>query len=421
MHINTKCVQEGYNPTKGEPRVIPIIQSTTFKYDTAEQLGDLFDLKTDGFFYSRLANPTVAAVERKLASLEGGVGCVLTSSGQSANFFAVLNICQAGDHVISQSAIYGGTYNLFNNTMKDMGIEFTFLKPDATEEEIESAFRENTKCVFAECLSNPSLNVLDVEMYANYAHKHGVPLIVDNTFPTPVNLRPIEYGADIVTHSTTKYLDGHAVSLGGAIIDSGNFNWDNGKYPKLTTPDESYHGIIYTEKFGKGAYIAKLTTHLMRDIGAMMSPQNAFYLNLGLETLFLRMERHCQNAQAVAEFLENHEKVTWVNYPSLKSSSQYEKCMKYMPEGTCGVISFGVKGGRESATKFMNNLRLAAIVTHVADLRTCVIHPASTTHRQMSDEELEVAGVAPDLIRMSIGIEHVDDIIKDIEQSLEKI
>ncbi|HPZ51981.1 MAG TPA: O-acetylhomoserine aminocarboxypropyltransferase/cysteine synthase [Clostridia bacterium] len=421
MHINTKCVQEGYNPTKGEPRVIPIIQSTTFKYDTAEQLGDLFDLKTDGFFYSRLANPTVAAVERKLASLEGGVGCVLTSSGQSANFFAVLNICQAGDHVISQSAIYGGTYNLFNNTMKDMGIEFTFLKPDATEEEIESAFRENNKCVFAECLSNPSLNVLDVEMYANYAHKHGVPLIVDNTFPTPVNLRPIEYGADIVTHSTTKYLDGHAVSLGGAIIDSGNFNWDNGKYPKLTTPDESYHGIIYTEKFGKGAYIAKLTTHLMRDIGAMMSPQNAFYLNLGLETLFLRMERHCQNAQAVAEFLENHEKVTWVNYPSLKSSSQYEKCMKYMPEGTCGVISFGVKGGRESATKFMNNLKLAAIVTHVADLRTCVIHPASTTHRQMSDEELEVAGVAPDLIRMSIGIEHVDDIIKDIEQSLEKI
>lgn len=421
MHINTKCVQEGYNPTKGEPRVIPIIQSTTFKYDTAEQLGDLFDLKTDGFFYSRLANPTVAAVERKLASLEGGVGCVLTSSGQSANFFAVLNICQAGDHVISQSAIYGGTYNLFNNTMKDMGIEFTFLKPDATEEEIESAFRENTKCVFAECLSNPSLNVLDVEMYANYAHKHGVPLIVDNTFPTPVNLRPIEYGADIVTHSTTKYLDGHAVSLGGAIIDSGNFNWDNGKYPKLTTPDESYHGIIYTEKFGKGAYIAKLTTHLMRDIGAMMSPQNAFYLNLGLETLFLRMERHCQNAQAVAEFLENHEKVTWVNYPLLKSSSQYEKCMKYMPEGTCGVISFGVKGGRESATKFMNNLKLAAIVTHVADLRTCVIHPASTTHRQMSDEELEVAGVAPDLIRMSIGIEHVDDIIKDIEQSLEKI
>lgn len=421
MHINTKCVQEGYNPTKGEPRVIPIIQSTTFKYDTAEQLGDLFDLKTDGFFYSRLANPTVAAVERKLASLESGVGCVLTSSGQSANFFAVLNICQAGDHVISQSAIYGGTYNLFNNTMKDMGIEFTFLKPDATEEEIESAFRENTKCVFAECLSNPSLNVLDVEMYANYAHKHGVPLIVDNTFPTPVNLRPIEYGADIVTHSTTKYLDGHAVSLGGAIIDSGNFNWDNGKYPKLTTPDESYHGIIYTEKFGKGAYIAKLTTHLMRDIGAMMSPQNAFYLNLGLETLFLRMERHCQNAQAVAEFLENHEKVTWVNYPSLKSSSQYEKCMKYMPEGTCGVISFGVKGGRESATKFMNNLKLAAIVTHVADLRTCVIHPASTTHRQMSDEELEVAGVAPDLIRMSIGIEHVDDIIKDIEQSLEKI
>ena len=421
MHINTKCVQEGYNPTKGEPRVIPIIQSTTFKYDTAEQLGDLFDLKTDGFFYSRLANPTVAAVERKLASLEGGVGCVLTSSGQSANFFSVLNICQAGDHVISQSAIYGGTYNLFNNTMKDMGIEFTFLKPDATEEEIESAFRENTKCVFAECLSNPSLNVLDVEMYANYAHKHGVPLIVDNTFPTPVNLRPIEYGADIVTHSTTKYLDGHAVSLGGAIIDSGNFNWDNGKYPKLTTPDESYHGIIYTEKFGKGAYIAKLTTHLMRDIGAMMSPQNAFYLNLGLETLFLRMERHCQNAQAVAEFLENHEKVTWVNYPLLKSSSQYEKCMKYMPEGTCGVISFGVKGGRESATKFMNNLKLAAIVTHVADLRTCVIHPASTTHRQMSDEELEVAGVAPDLIRMSIGIEHVDDIIKDIEQSLEKI
>ena len=353
--------------------------------------------------------------------MEGGVGCVLTSSGQSANFFAVLNICQAGDHVISQSAIYGGTYNLFNNTMKDMGIEFTFLKPDATEEEIESAFRENTKCVFAECLSNPSLNVLDVEMYANYAHKHGVPLIVDNTFPTPVNLRPIEYGADIVTHSTTKYLDGHAVSLGGAIIDSGNFNWDNGKYPKLTTPDESYHGIIYTEKFGKGAYIAKLTTHLMRDIGAMMSPQNAFYLNLGLETLFLRMERHCQNAQAVAEFLENHEKVTWVNYPSLKSSSQYEKCMKYMPEGTCGVISFGVKGGRESATKFMNNLKLAAIVTHVADLRTCVIHPASTMHRQMSDEELEVAGVAPDLIRMSIGIEHVDDIIKDIEQSLEKI
>ncbi|NLN04435.1 MAG: O-acetylhomoserine aminocarboxypropyltransferase/cysteine synthase [Clostridiaceae bacterium] len=421
MHINTKCVQEGYNPTKGEPRVIPIIQSTTFKYDTAEQLGDLFDLKTDGFFYSRLANPTVAAVERKLASLEGGVGCVLTSSGQSANFFAVLNICQAGDHVISQSAIYGGTYNLFNNTMNNMGIEFTFLRPDATEEEIESAFRENTKCVFAETLSNPSLHVLDVEMYAKCAHKHGVPLIVDNTFPTPINLRPIEYSADIVTHSTTTYLDGHAVSLGGAVIDSGNFIWNNGKFPKLTTPDESYHGIIYTEKFGKGAYIAKLTAHLMRDIGAMMSPQNAFYLNLGLETLFLRMERHSQNAQAVAEYLENHEKVSWVNYPSLKSSSQYEKCMKYMPNGTCGVISFGVKGGRDNAAKFMNNLKLAAIVTHVADLRTCVIHPASTTHRQMSDEEIEVAGVSPDLIRMSIGIEYVDDIIKDIEQSLEKI
>ena len=421
MHINTKCVQEGYEPTKGEPRVIPVYQSTTFKYDTAEQLGDLFDLKADGFFYSRISNPTVAAVEKKIASLEGGVGCVLTSSGQAASFFSVMNICKAGDHVVAQSAIYGGTYNLFNNTMRDMGIEFTFLSPDATAEEINKAFKENTKCVFAETLSNPSLNVLDVELYAKCAHDHGVPLIVDNTFPTPVNLRPIDYGADIVTHSTTKYMDGHAVSLGGAIIDSGNFDWNNGKFPMLTTPDESYHGIIYAETFGKGAYLAKVTTHLMRDIGATMSPQNAFYLNLGLETLFLRMERHCQNAQAVAEYLESHEKVSWVNYPSLKSSSQYEKCMKYMPKGTCGVISFGIKGGRENAAKFMNNLKLAAIVTHVADLRTCVIHPASTTHRQMSDEELKVAGVSPDLIRMSIGIEYIDDIIEDITNSLNSI
>lgn len=421
MHINTKCIQEGYKPKKGEARVLPIYQSTTFKYDTSEQMGDLFDLKEAGFFYSRLANPTVNAVEEKLASLEGGIGCMLTSSGQAANMIAVLNICEAGDHVLCQSAIYGGTYNLFNHTMRKMGIDFTFLLPDASKEDIEVNIKENTKCIFAESLSNPTLHVLDIELYSQIAHENKIPLIVDNTFPTPINLRPIEFGADIVTHSTTKYLDGHAIVVGGAIIDSGNFDWNNGNFPTLTRADETYHGIVYTEQFGKAAYIVKARTHLMRDIGATMSPQTAFYLNLGLETLFLRMERHSENARKLAEFLSSHEKVSWVNYPSLEGSSEHAKCMKYLPSGSCGVISFGVKGDKENAVKFMDGLKLAAIVTHVADLRTCVLHPASTTHRQLSDAELEKAGVKPDLIRMSVGLEHIDDIIADISQALDKV
>lgn len=420
-HINTKCIQAGYSPKNGEPRVLPIVQSTTFKYDSSVEMGQLFDLETSGFFYTRLANPTVDAVEQKIAALEGGVGAVMTASGQSATLMAVTNICHSGDHVISTSAIYGGTFNLFNKTLRELGIDFTFIPPVATAEEIENAFTDKTKCVFIETLSNPALIVTDIELYANIAHKHGVPLIVDNTFPTPVNCRPFEFGADIVTHSTSKYMDGHAVSLGGVIVDSGKFDWTNGKYPMFTEPDESYHGVIYCEKFGNAAYITKCRTHLMRDFGAMASPQNAFLLNLGLETLFLRMERHCSNALAVAKYLETNEQISWINYPGLESSPYYSLAKKYMPNGTCGVISFGIKGGREAATKFMDSLKLAAIVTHVADARTCLLHPASTTHRQLTDEQLIECGVSADLIRMSVGIEYVDDIIADIEQALEKV
>lgn len=424
MHINTKCVQSGYEPKNGEPRVVPIVHSTTFKYDTAGDMGDLFDLKASGFFYTRLANPTVDAVEKKLTDLEGGVGAVMTSAGQAANMYAVFNICHAGDHVVCSSAIYGGTFNLFNKTMREMGIDFTFVKPDITEEELHKAFKDNTKCVFGETISNPSLDLIDIEMFARVAHEHGVPFIIDNTFATPVNCRPFEFGADIVTHSTTKYIDGHACAIGGVVIDSGNFDWNNGKFPGLTTPDDSYHGITYTESFGKAAYITKMRTHLMRDLGAMASPQNAFYTNLGLETLFLRVERHVQNAQKVAEYLEKRiadGSITWVKYPGLKSSKDYALSQKYMPNGTCGVVSFGVKGGREGAVKFMEGLNLAAIVTHVADARTCVLHPASTTHRQMNDQELLAAGVSPDLIRLSVGIEYADDIIADIDNALNNI
>lgn len=419
--IDTKCIQEGYHPGNGEPRVVPIVQSTTYTYDSSEAMGDLFDLKAEGFFYTRLGNPTMDAVEKKIAALEGGVGAMLTSSGQAASLISMLNICHAGDHVVASSAIYGGTFNLIYKTMKEMGIESTFVGPGCTREELEAAFQPNTRCVFAETLSNPSLVVTDIEMFAQEAHAHGVPLIVDNTFPTPINCRPFEFGADIVTHSTSKYMDGHAVQLGGVIVDSGNFDWKNGKFPMLTEPDESYHGIVYTEQFGKAAYITKARTHLMRDLGAQASPQNAFLLNLGLETLALRMERHCSNALQVAKFLEGHEKVSWVNYPGLESSPYYALAQKYMPNGTCGVVSFGVKGGREAATRFMDSLEMASIVTHVADLRTCVLHPASTTHRQMNDEQLEEAGVTPDLIRFSVGIENPADIIEDIAQALEKV
>lgn len=418
--IDTKCIQEGYSPKNGEPRVVPIVQSTTYTYDSSKEMGDLFDLKADGFFYTRLANPTLDAVEKKIAALEGGVGAMLTSSGQAASLIAVLNICHAGSHVVASSAIYGGTFNLIFKTMQEMGIESTFVSPGCSREELEAAFRPNTRCVFAETLSNPSLVVTDLELFAQEAHAHGVPLIVDNTFPTPINCRPFEFGADIVTHSTTKYMDGHAVQLGGVIVDSGNFNWDNGKFPMLTQPDESYHGIVYTQQFGNAAYIVKARTHLMRDLGAQASPQNAFLLNLGLETLALRMERHCSNALKVAKFLEGHEKVSWVNYPGLESSPYHALAQKYMPNGTCGVVSFGVKGGREAATRFMDSLQMASIVTHVADLRTCVLHPASTTHRQMTDEQLAEAGVTPDLIRFSVGIENPEDIIEDVAQALEK-
>lgn len=424
MHINTKCIQSGYNPANGEPRVVPIVQSTTYKYESSDAMGDLFDLKAEGFFYTRLANPTVDAVEKKIADLEGGVLAVMTSSGQAASTFSILNICKAGDHVICSSAIYGGTFNLFNKTLRDLGIDFTFVSPYISEEDLNKEFKENTRCVFGETISNPSLDVLDIEMFARCAHAHGVPLIVDNTFATPVNCRPIEFGADIVMHSTTKYMDGHACALGGVVVDSGNFNWNNGKFPMLTEPDESYHGVIYTEHFGKAAYGAKMRTHLMRDIGAMQSPQNAFLLNLGLETLFLRMERHCSNAQAVAEFMESQiaaGKVSWVNYPGLQSNKNYELAKKYMPNGSCGVVSFGIAGGRAGAVRFMEGLKLAAIVTHVADARTCVLHPASATHRQMTDAELEACGVTPDLVRFSVGIEYIGDILDDIKRALENV
>ena len=417
--LSTKCLHSGYTPKNGEPRVLPIYQSTTYKYDSSVEMGKLFDLEAEGYFYTRLQNPTNDAVAAKIADLEGGVGAVLTSSGQAANFFAVFNICSAGDHVVSSTAIYGGTFNLFNVTLRKLGIDFTFVSPDCTEAELNAAFKENTKAVFGETLSNPSLNVLDIEKFAKAAHAHGVPLIVDNTFPTPVNCRPFAFGADIVTHSTTKYMDGHATSVGGVIVDSGNFDWtQNDKYEGLTTPDDSYHGVTYTERFGQGAYITKCVVQLMRDLGSIPSPQNAFLLNLGLETLPLRVKKHCENALAVARYLSESDKVTWVSYPGLETDSQYEIAQKYMPDGTSGVISFGVKGGREAATKFMDSLALAGICTHVADCRTCVLHPASTTHRQLSDEQLEEAGVKSDLVRLSVGIEDVEDIIADLEQAL---
>ncbi|MBS4881983.1 MAG: O-acetylhomoserine aminocarboxypropyltransferase/cysteine synthase [Peptoniphilus harei] len=422
-NLGTLCVQAGYEPKNGEPRVVPIIQSTTFKYDSSEQMGNLFDLKEAGYFYTRLSNPTNDAVAKKIAALEGGVAGILTSSGQAANFYALLNILKAGDHVIASSAIYGGTYNLIAHTMKDLGIESTFVDPSISLEDLNKEFKENTKVVFGETLSNPSLKVLDIETFAKAAHDHGVPLIVDNTFPTPIFLRPIEWGADIVTHSTTKYMNGFANSVGGAVIDSGNFDWSKhkDKFPGLTEPDETYHGVVYTETFGKGAYITKMTTTLMRDLGSIPSPQNSFYLGLGLETLHLRMPRHYENALAVAKYLENNDKISWVSFSALEKDSQHKLAQKYLPDGSCGVIAFGVKGGRNAATKFMDSLKLAAVVTHVADARTCVLHPASTTHRQMNDEELLQAGISSDLIRLSVGIEDAEDIIEDIKQALEAI
>lgn len=420
-HIETRCIQDGYQPKNGEPRVLPIYQSTTFKYDSSEHVGKLFDLTEEGFFYTRLGNPTVDCVERKIASLEGGCGALCTSSGQAASLIAVLNICSSGDHMISSSTIYGGTTNLFAVTLKKMGIEVTFVNPDAPLEELQKEIKDNTKLVFAETIANPALIVTDIEKLAKFAHNNNIPLFVDNTFATPINCRPIEFGADIVVHSTSKYMDGHAVALGGVIVDSGNFNWDNGKFPGLSTPDESYHGMIYTRDCGNAAFITKARVQLMRDLGSTPSPNNAFLLNLGLETLHLRIERHCSNALEVAEFLENNDKISWVNYPGLKSSKYYDIAQKYLPNGSCGVISYGVKGGRKAAVKFMDSLKLAAIVVHVADTRTGVLHPASTTHRQLSDQQLIAGGIAPDLIRMSIGIENVNDIIADITQALEKL
>lgn len=419
----TLCVQGGWTPKKGEPRVLPIYQSTTFKYDTSEQMARLFDLEDSGYFYSRLQNPTVDAVGAKIAALEGGVGAVMTASGQAANFYAIFNICQAGDHFVSATTIYGGTYNLFTVTLKKLGIEVTLVDPDAPVEEIEKAFRPNTKALFGETISNPSVNVLDIEKFASIAHKHGVPLIIDNTFATPINCRPFEWGADIVTHSTTKYMDGHAVAVGGAVVDSGNFDWEayHDKFTGLTEPDESYHGLTYTKAFGKAAYITKMVAQLMRDLGSMMSPENAFLLNLGLETLHLRMPRHCENAQRIAEYLKAHPKVKWVNYCGLPDSQYCSLAQKYLPNGACGVLAFGVEGTKEDAINFMDNLQFIAIVTHVADARSCILHPASHTHRQLSDEQLLEAGVAPDLMRLSVGIEDVDDIIADLEQALEKI
>ena len=422
--IDTICVQGGYRPGNGEPRQIPIVQSTTFKYDTSEDMGKLFDLEAQGYFYSRLQNPTCDAVAAKIAALEGGTMGMLTSSGQAANFYAVFNIASCGDHVVASNSIYGGTYNLFSVTMKKMGIDFTFVSPDCTEEELNAAFRPNTKAVFGETIANPALTVLDIEKFAAAAHSHGVPLIVDNTFATPVNCRPLAWGADIVTHSTTKYMDGHAAALGGCVVDGGRFDWmaHKDKFPGLTTPDESYHGVIYAEKFGReGAFINKATAQLMRDFGAMASPQNAFLLNLGLESLHVRMARHCENAQAVAEFLANHPKVAWVRYSGLPGDPYHALAEKYLPHGSCGVVSFAVKGGRTAAETFMKHLRLGAIATHVADARTSVLHPASTTHRQLTKEELEQAGVPENLVRLSVGIENPDDIIADLEQALAKI
>ncbi len=422
--IETVCVQGGYTPGNGEPRQIPIIQSTTFKYATSEDMGKLFDLEASGYFYSRLQNPTCDTVAAKICELEGGSAAMLLSSGQAASFFAVFNIANAGDHVISSSSIYGGTYNLFAVTMKKMGIDFTFVDPDCTEEELNSAFRENTKAVFGETVANPALTVLDIEKFAKAAHSHGVPLIIDNTFATPVNCRPFEFGADIVTHSTTKYMDGHGSCVGGCIVDSGNFDWmaHADKFPGLCTPDDSYHGITYAEKFGQaGAFITKATAQLMRDFGCCQSPQSAFILNLGLESLHVRMERHCLNAKKVAEFLANNENITWVNYPGLEGNKYYNLAKKYMPNGTCGVVSFGVKGGRAAAEKFMKALKIIAIETHVADARSCCLHPASATHRQMNDEELIAAGVPGDLVRLSCGLENYNDLIADIQEALKAI
>ena len=422
MKLGTICVQGAYRPKNGEPRVLPIVQSTTYKYDSSVEMGNLFDLKASGYFYSRLQNPTNDTVAGKITMLEGGVAGMLTSSGQAANFYAVFNIAQAGDHIVSSSAIYGGTYNLFNVTMRKLGIDFTFVSPDADEEEIQAAFKPNTKAVFGETISNPSLDILDIERFAKVAHKNGVPLIVDNTFATPINCRVFDWGADIVTHSTTKYMEGHASTIGGAIVDSGNFDWtQNDKFPGLTTPDESYHGITYTEAFGKGAYITKATVQLMRDLGSMPSPHDAFLLNVGLESLHLRVARHCENAKKVANYLKSHEKIAWVSYPALENDLQHALAEKYLPNGVCGVISFGVKGGRETAEKFLGNLKVAMIATHVADARTCCLHPASSTHRQLNDEELKACGVSADLIRMSCGIENVEDLIEDIAQALDNI
>lgn len=421
MKLDTLCVQAGYEPKNGDPRVVPIAQSTTFVYDSAETMGNLFDLKEDGFFYTRLGNPTLDAVEKKIAALEGGVGAMLTSAGQAASLISATNIAKAGDHIIASAAIYGGTFNLFNKTLRDLGIDFDFVSPTISAEDLDKQFKPNTKAVFIETVTNPSLDVVDIELFANVAHAHNVPLIVDNTFATPVNCRPFEWGADIVVHSTSKYMDGHAVALGGCVVDSGNFDWTKGDFPMLTTPDETYHGIVYTEQFGKAAYIVKCRTHLMRDFGSQQSPQNAFLLNLGLETLHLRMARHCANAQAVAEFLEQNPNVEWVNYPGLPSNKYYEIAKKYMPKGTCGVISVGVKGGKEGAARFMEALKLAKIVIHVADARTCVLHPATTTHRQLSDQQLIDAGIAPNMIRLSVGIEDAEDIIADLKQALEQV
>ncbi len=420
--IETICVQGGYQPKNGEPRQVPIVQSTTFKYDTSENMAKLFDLEESGYFYTRLQNPTNDYVAKKICELEGGTAAMLTSSGQAASFFSIFNIAGEGDHIISSSAIYGGTYNLFAHTMKRMGIEFTFVSPDATDEELEAAFRPNTKAVFGETLSNPSLAVLDIERFAARAHAHGVPLIIDNTFATPVNCRPIEWGADIVMHSTTKYMDGHGSGVGGCIVDSGKFDWTKypDRYPGLCTPDESYHGVTYTERFGiEGAFITKATAQLMRDLGCIQSPQNAYLLNLGLESLHVRMKRHCENGEKMAKFLASHENVAWVTYPGLPGDAWYDLAKKYMPDGTCGVVSFGVKGGRKAAENFMKHLKLIAIETHVADARSCCLHPASATHRQMTDEELNAAGVRPDLVRLSVGIENADDLIADVKQALE--
>ena len=423
-NLSTKCIHEGWNPGQGEPRQLPIYQSTTFKYDDSDSMGKLFDLEAEGYFYTRLQNPTNDAVAAKICALEGGSAAMLTSSGQAANFFAVFNICEAGDHMIASSAIYGGTYNLFGTTLKKMGIDCTFVDPTISAEDLAKCFKENTKVVFGETITNPTVSVFDIEKFAKVAHEHGVPLIIDNTFATPINCRPFEWGADIVTHSTTKYMDGHGAVVGGCIVDSGNFDWmaHADKFPGLTTPDESYHGVVYAEKFGqKIAYIQKATAQLMRDFGSIPSPQNAFYLNLGLESLPLRVKKHCENALAVAKYLEKHEKVAWVHYADLENDEYHELAKKYLPNGTCGVLSFGIKGGRENSIKFMDSLELISIVTHVADSASCILHPASHTHRQMTDEQLIEAGVAPDLIRLSVGIEDAEDLIADLEQALERI